>query len=284
MKNYILIGNPVKHSISPIIHNTFFDEMKIDNKSYDTYLIENLSKKDIDLFFFNKIQGLNVTVPYKIDIMKYLYKIDEKAKIIGSVNTLKYTEKGYIGYNTDIDGMEDSFALNDINIQNKTILILGAGGSGYTAGFMCLKNKAKKLIIVNRTLENANKLKKHILNYYKDAFLDVISLEEIDNIKNIDIIINTTTLGFEKNIDKTLINNAFFKNNDIEFVLDIIYTPLETKLLKIAKENNVKCTNGFDMLIYQALKAQEIWQDIVINKDFKLSFKEKMYKKYLSLL
>ena len=284
MNNYILIGNPVKHSISPIIHNTFFDKMNIDNKNYGTYLIENLSKKNIDLFFSNKILWINVTVPYKIDIMKYLYKIDDKAKMIGAVNTLKYSEKGYIGYNTDIDGIEDSLFFNNVNIKDKTVLILGAGGSGYTASFMCLKNEAKKIIIANRTLENANKLKEHILSYYKEAVINVICLEETDNIKEVDIVINTTTLGFGENIEKTPINDIFLKNNNIEFILDIIYTPFETKLLKMAKENNIKCTNGFDMLIYQALKAQEIWQDIILEKDFKLAFKDEMYKKYLSLV
>ncbi|MBS5794065.1 MAG: shikimate dehydrogenase [Clostridiales bacterium] len=280
--NYILIGNPVKHSISPLIHNTFFKDMEYNNKKYDIFLVEKLDKNIIHSFFDKNIKGINVTVPYKIDIMKYLYKIDEQAKRIGSINTLKYTEDGYIGYNTDIDGMEDTLLENNINIKNKIVLIIGAGGSGYTASFMALKNKVKKIVIANRTIENSIKLKDHILKYYKDAIIDIVSLDKINSIENIEIIINTTTLGFGGNIDKSPLNDSFFKNNNIEFVFDIIYTPFKTKLLQIAENNNIKCTNGFAMLIYQALKAEEIWQDKNIDILYKINLKNRILLEYIN--
>nr|WP_317359828.1 shikimate dehydrogenase [uncultured Tyzzerella sp.] len=277
INNYILIGNPVEHSISPIIHNMFFKQIKENNSIYNKVLVEKLDKNIIDNFFKNKIKGLNVTLPYKIDIMKYLYKIDKQAKMIGAVNTLKYTKNGYIGYNTDINGIEDTFIENNINIKDKIVLIIGAGGSGYTASFMALKNKAKKVIIANRTLQNANNLKENILKYYKDVNIDIISLQNVNNIKNIDIVINTTTLGFGENIDKCPLENVFFKNNNVNFVLDIIYTPFKTKLLQLAENNNVNFTNGFSMLIYQALKAQEIWLNKQISINDKINFKNKIY-------
>lgn len=271
-----MIGNPVEHSISPIIHNTFFEDIK-ENSIYNKILVENLDKNVIDNFLKNKIKGLNITVPYKISIIKYLYDIDEQAKMIGAVNTLKYTKSGYVGYNTDINGIEDTLLENNINIKNKTVLIIGAGGSGYTASFMALKNRAKKIIIANRTLENAKSLKEHILQYYKEDKIRVVSLEDLNNIKNIDIVINTTTLGFGENINKCPLENTFFKNNNLNFVLDIIYTPFKTKLLKMAENNNVNFANGFSMLIYQALKAQEIWLNKKININDKIAFKNKIY-------
>ena len=283
MEKYILIGNPVKHSISPLIHNKFFQDMNYNNKKYDLFLVSKLNKDIIGKFFIEKIMGLNVTVPYKIDIMKYLYKIDIQAKMIGAVNTLKYTQNGYIGYNTDINGMEDTLLENNISIENKIVLILGAGGSGYTASFMCLKNKAKKIIIANRTIENAINLKEHILKYYKDANIEIVNLDKVDYIKTPNIVINTTTLGFGENIDKSPLKNAFFENNNnIEFIFDIIYTPFKTKLLKMAENNNIKYANGFSMLIYQALKAQEIWQDKNIDIAYKINLKDKILLDYIN--
>lgn len=273
----------MEHSISPFIHNTFFKDMKKNNNIYNKVLVEKLDEKIINKFFNENIKGLNVTVPYKIDIMKYLYKIDEEAKMIGAVNTLKYTEDGYIGYNTDINGMEDTLLENSINIKDKTILILGAGGSAYTASFMALKNKVKNIVIANRTIENALKLKQHILTYYKNINVEVINLNNINNLKNIDIVINTTTLGFGANIEKSPLEDDFFKNNSVKFVFDIIYTPFKTKLLQIAENNNIKYTNGFVMLIYQALKAEEIWLDIEIDLNYKIDFKNRIYNTiYLS--
>ncbi|WP_317366571.1 shikimate dehydrogenase [uncultured Tyzzerella sp.] len=278
--NYILIGNPVKHSISPMIHNTFFKDMGYTNKKYSLFLVEKLDKNIIDDFFNKNVKGLNVTVPYKIDIIKYLYKIDEQAKMIGAVNTLKYTQNGYIGYNTDIDGMQDTLKENNINIKDKVVLILGAGGSGYTASFMALKNKVKKIIIANRTIENAVKLKEHILKYYKNANVDIFSLDKVHCIENVNIIINTTTLGFGESIEKSPLDESFFKDKNIEFVFDIIYTPFKTKLLQIVEKNNIKYANGFSMLIYQALKAQEIWQDKGIDMLYKINIKNKILSNY----
>ena len=283
INKYIVIGNPIKHSISPFIHNNFFNSIKKEDNIYDSLLVENLDKNIIDSFFKEKIKGINVTLPYKIDIIKYLYKIDKEALMIGAVNTLKYTKNGYIGYNTDIYGMEDTFLENNVNIKDKTVLIIGAGGSGYTASFMAIKNKAKKIIIANRTYKNSVNLKEHILNYYKDENIHTISLENINETKNVDIVINTTTLGFLEKSEISPLDDSFFKNNKVDFVFDIIYTPLKNKLLKIAENNNIKNTNGFSMLIYQALKSQEIWQDININLKDKISFKNEMLKKYNKL-
>lgn len=285
---YGLIGDPVKHSISPIIHNTFFKDRK-ENKVYTTFLVhkdyENdlFLKEALDKLFLKKIKGINITIPYKQKIIKHLIGIDENAKRIGSINTLKYTEKGYIGYNTDIIGMEDTLIERGICLKDKNVLILGAGGSGYTASFMAFKNDAKSITIANRTLSNAIKLKENISKFY-DKDIELISLDDIYNIKIIpDIIINTTTLGFGQNINKSPLEDKFFKKFHIEFVFDIIYTPFETKLLSIAKNNNINYTNGFSMLIYQALSAEEIWIEEKISIGYKKEFKYKILKKFFDI-
>lgn len=237
-------------------------------------MLEHLDKKAIDTFYNQNILGLNVTVPHKIDIMHHIHDINQDAKNIGSVNTLVYTKKGYIGYNTDINGIEDTFYENNVDIKNKNMLILGAGGSGYTATYVGAKGKAN-VIVANRTRQKALDLKRHIKNVL-NTDISVVDIEDINVLKDIDIVVNTTTVGFSKNQDKSILEQDFFNKNKTSFVLDIIYNPFETKLLKIAKENNIKIANGFSMLIYQALKSQEIWQNINIPISYKINFKNKI--------
>lgn len=279
MEKYVVIGNPIKHSISPLIHNTFFKDMNIKNSVYETMFVEDLTINTISQLKEKNILGVNVTLPYKIDIIKYLYDIDENAKKIGAVNTLKYTKDGYIGYNTDIVGMLDALNENNVDLQNKNVLILGAGGSGYTACFMALNEKANKIYIANRTKQNAKNLKK----YYNSEKINIISLEDLSLLKDVNIVINTTTVGFADKEGFSLIDDLFFKNNFVEFVFDIIYTPFETKLIKIAKQNNIKTDNGFGMLVYQALKGEEIWQNKNLSIDYKIKFKNKILNIYKNM-
>lgn len=271
-KKYIVIGNPIKHSLSPLIHNYFFDKTKKDC-IYNTFLIKKINKKVLDSFFESEIQGINVTLPFKKEIIKYLYDTDEIAKRIGSVNTLKYTKNGYIGYNTDIYGIEDTFKEQNIKIQDKKILILGAGGSGYTAVFTMLKNSAKSIIVANRTLENAKILKNNMQKYY-DIDIKTVCLEEVNRLKDLDVVINTTTVGFLGNSEKNILNEIFFNNNRLQFIFDIIYTPPETGILKQAKKRNILHANGFSMLVYQALESQKIWQGIELNIEEKIRIKD----------
>lgn len=253
---YLLIGKPIDHSLSPQIHNYFFEKTGHIYKKYEKLLVENLSKNIIDTFYKENIMGINITVPYKEDIIKHIYSTDILAKNIGSINTLKYTQNGYVGYNTDILGIQHTFLENGINIMDKNVLIIGAGGSGRTASFFSLN--AMSITIANRTIKRAKTLKND-LKSYSDTEIYGIGLDDINKLKGINIIINTSTIGFLNSDDKSIIGDKFFENNDVDFVLDIIYNPMETNLLNIAKKNLVKCANGIDMLIYQAICAQEIW-------------------------
>ena len=275
INNYILIGNPVSHSLSPKIHNQFFKENNI-KAFYETKCIEKLDKSIIENFYNNKILGINITLPYKQDIMEFVYKIDEDAKNINAINTLLYTDKGYIAYNTDIDGIKISLLENKIDIKNKNALVLGAGGSGYTASYLLVKEGAN-VILSNRTYAKAIGLKAHIKDILgKDIFIE--DIKDINKLKNIDLVINTTSVGFYSNSEKEILKQEFFNNNNNCFVMDIIYNPKITPLLALAKKNGIKCTNGFSMLVYQALKAQEIWQNINIPLDYKIDSKNKLYK------
>lgn len=256
-----IIGCPVTHSFSPIIHNTIAN-MNKENTVYVPFepKPEELSEA-VEGAFALKIKGLNVTVPHKVNVMKYLYDVDKKALSIGAVNTLKYTEKGYVGYNTDIIGVKYSLEKYGFDIKNKKVLILGAGGASNACTAMAASEEAKKIYIANRTLSKAQNLKENINKYY-DTDIDVLNISDTDNIDNVDIVINCTTMGFGDKKDQTPIENKnFFKEKNVQLVFDAIYTPWKTRLLKEASQAGVNTLNGFDMLIYQAIAAQEIWFD-----------------------
>lgn len=278
-----VIGDPICHTYSPIIQNTIAHGL---NKNI-VYMPFHVNNENLKNAVYGAhalgIKGINVTVPHKKTIMEFLTSIDSKAEQIGAVNTLKYTDNGYCGYNTDILGLLYSFKSRNIDINEKTVLILGAGGSACAAVVMSASEGAKKIIIANRTIENAEKLKYKILNYY-DITIETINIDDIYTIKNCDIIIQTTTLGFGKNIGMTPIkDNCFFNEKGVKVVFDAIYTPWETTFLKAAKKSGCLCINGFDMLFYQAAAAQEIWFNESFNNEFKENYKNEIAQYFKSV-
>lgn len=269
-KVFGVIGNPIGHTLSPFIHNTVAKEINRD-LVYTAFKVteaglENAIKGAFEL----GIAGLNVTVPHKKAIMPYLYSLDTTAAAVGAVNTIKLTEKGYIGYNTDMVGVYYALKDKNIQIENKTVLILGAGGAANACVAMAASKGAKKIYVANRTIENAQMLCDHVSQYYKTEYIS-LSLSDISTLRDCNIVINATTLGFSDKARLTPITDlSFYANNQIEVVLDAIYSPWETLLLKQAQEQGVKnVINGFPMLVYQAIAAQEIWYDKELTPEFK---------------
>jgi len=248
MKKYGLLGEKLSHSKSPEIHNDIFKYLKIE-ASYD--LIE--TGKENLMKYIKKYDGLNVTIPYKTEIIKYLKKVDEVAKNINAVNTI-YKE---IGYNTDYYGFKKMLEINSIDVQNKIVYILGTGGAS-KAVFKYLKdNNAKSISFVSRTIKEEN----------------IISYEVLNKVSG-DIIINTTPVGMYPNIDKSPVESAVLKN--FKVAIDLIYNPFETEFISISKKLNLKTTNGLYMLIGQAIKAEEIWQECKIDNEEIEKIYEKM--------
>jgi shikimate dehydrogenase len=207
------------------------------------------------------IRGLNVTVPHKIETMAFLCDIDKEAEAIGAVNTLKMTENGYKGYNTDIIGAYYAIRNRGYDVKDKTVLLLGAGGAASACAVMAAVRGAKKLYIANRTVEKADRLKQRVLKYYN---LEVVALplSDTDKIESCDIVINATVMGFGKYKGLSPISDVnFFKDKNVEFLMDIVYSPWETQIMVDAQKAGVPVVNGFDMLVYQAVAAEEIWFD-----------------------
>ena len=251
MKNYLVIGNPIKHSLSPKLHNYWIKKNNI-NAQYDK---KQINEKDIKEIIVEvkkgKIDGINVTVPFKRLVIPFMDDLSSEAKQTQSVNTIYLKNKKIIGHNTDIAGFELGIRHCKYNIINKKVLILGAGGIVPSIILALKKMKVSKIIVSNRTKTKAENLK----NLFK-------GLEIVDwgTSPNFDMIINATSLGLEKN-DK--INLDFSKMNSDKFFFDVIYNPLETRFLKKAKEHNYKVENGKMMFIYQAHQAFTLWHKIM---------------------
>ena len=249
MKKYLVIGNPVEHSLSPKLHNYWFKKNKVD-AIYEKKQI-NLSdiKEIVDDIRKGNILGVNVTVPFKKAIIPFLDEMSPLAKETQSVNTIYKEKEKVIGENTDVYGF--SQALNQIkfNIEGKKFFILGSGGVVPSLVVALKKSKASKIIISNRTKEKAEILKKTY------PFIEI----EWGRIKSFDMIINATSLGLKDSDEIRLDYKEIGKN---KLFYDIIYNPKKTKFLLKAKEFGNKVENGKTMFAYQAQLAFQVWHNI----------------------
>lgn len=259
-----IIGHPVSHSFSPVLQNSI-ESLCQKNSVYVAFPVEEGQVKTaIKGGFALGIQGFNVTVPFKVEVMDCLCEIDPFAKQIGAVNTLKRMSQGFKGYNTDILGMEKSLTIQGISLKGKRVAVLGAGGAAHAAVILAASRGAKKLQIVNRTIKKAENLLEHVKNYY-NINGESISYTEFLKGEKPDILIQTTSCGMGKTAETPLEAPSFF--NGIEAVLDIIYTPWETRFLADAKKAGCIAINGFDMLLFQGIASYEIWNDVLLSKE-----------------
>ncbi|SFD15518.1 shikimate dehydrogenase [Clostridium uliginosum] len=254
MEFYGLIGEKLQHSLSPKIHNTLFSMINVD-AAYKLFEVEkeNLSKA-IDSLKVLKIKGVNVTIPYKEDVMKYLDFISPEAEKIKAVNTIYLNEGKLYGYNTDYFGFGTIIKNNNIIVKDRISMVLGNGGAAKAVITFLLDKGIEKIYLVSRrSKENCG---------YDDERIECRSYDEINNIKG-DILINTTPLGMYPHFDGTPVGEDVIVNFDA--LIDIIYNPKETRFLKIGKSLNKKVCGGIEMLVGQAIKAEEIWQGIPID-------------------
>jgi shikimate dehydrogenase len=255
MEFYGILGGKLKHTISPMIHQKIFSLVNIEG-AYKDFVVkpEDIGKVGESLKIL-KIKGLNVTIPYKEDIMKYLDFISPEAEKIKAVNTILLKDEKLYGYNTDYFGFGKIISKNEIKIKDEVAMVLGTGGAAKAVITYLLDEGIDKIYLVSRTHKD-----KH--SYDKEK-VQCVTYEEIENIKG-HVIVNTTPVGMYPNIDASPVGENIINNFNV--LIDIVYNPRETKFLKIGKEMNKKVCGGLVMLIYQAVKAEEIWQDISINE------------------
>ena len=250
MKNFLVIGNPIEHSLSPELHNYWIKK----NNISAIYNKEKLDIEDLEKLVLKikekKIHGVNVTVPFKKEIISHLDELTPESQSTQSVNTIYFNNNKTIGHNTDIDGFENAIKAIKFEILKKRILILGAGGVAPSLVFALNRMKASQIILCNRTKIKAENLK----NLFKN--LIVLDWGEVPDF---DMIINATSLGLNSE-DK--INLDFSKIGKNKFFYDVIYNPRETSFLKTGKNLGSKIENGKKMFLYQAAAAFEIWHGI----------------------
>ena len=250
MKKYLVIGKPIDHSLSPLIHNYWIKKYNI-NALYEKREINEYEIKTlIEGIRKEKINGINITVPFKKTVIPYLDQLSLEANTTQSVNTIYFNEGKVIGHNTDIEGFETSIKEAKFDTFNKKVLILGSGGVVPSIIFALNKMKVSKIVISNRTRIKAENLKKLFKN---------LTVVEWGEVPNFDIVINATSLGL-KNSD--IINLDFSKSGNNKFFYDVIYNPNETNFLKKGKELGNYTENGKKMFIHQASAAFKIWHGI----------------------
>ena len=251
MKKYLVIGNPIEHSLSPKLHNYWIKKSNI-NAQYDKKLInESDIKEIISKIKSGKVNGINVTVPFKKSVIPYIEQLSPEASESQSVNTIYLENEKIIGHNTDIAGFELSLRHCKYDLNNKKVLILGAGGVVSSIILALRKMKVEKIIVSNRTKTKAEDLK---------FFFNELEIVDWGETPNFDMIINATSIGL-KNEDEIQLDYVGIGNN--KFFYDIIYNPRETLFLKRAKLFGNKTENGKMMFIYQAHQAFTIWHKVM---------------------
>ena len=255
MKKFLVIGNPIEHSLSPKLHNYWIKNNDIDAIYEKTKLDEDELENIVLQIKQQKICGVNITVPFKKAIIPFLDELTIEADNTQSVNTLFLKDNKVVGHNTDIIGFETSIKKSKFNIFNKEVLILGAGGVVPSIIFALNKMKVSKIKISNRTREKAENLKKHFKN------IEIIDWGEVPNF---DMIINATSIGLKKE-DHIILDFSLTSKNSLFY--DVIYNPKETNFLKTGKKMGNMTLNGKLMFIYQALSAFNIWHGIEPNVD-----------------
>ena len=249
MKKFLVIGNPIEHSLSPRLHNYWIKNNGIDAIYEKTKLDENELENIVLQIKQKKIYGANITVPFKKAIIPFLDELTTEADSTQSVNTLFLKDNKVIGHNTDIIGFETSIKKSKFNILNKEVLILGAGGVVPSIIFALNRMKVSKIKISNRTKEKGESLKKLFKN---------IEIIEWGDVPKFDMIINATSLGLNKEDNLKLDLSSITGD---KFFYDVIYNPSETNFLKNGKKLGNKTLNGKLMFIYQALSSFNIWHN-----------------------
>ena len=250
-KKFLVIGNPIEHSLSPKLHNYWIKKNNLE-ASYDKKLLE---QDEIQQLIFDlreeKIHGLNITVPFKKAVIPFLDTLSDEARNSQSVNTIYKVKDKIIGDNTDIEGFKIGLETTNQIIKNKEALILGAGGVVPSIIIALKKMKISKINLSNRTKLKALEIKK---------LFPEIEIIEWGKVSNFDIIINATSIGLNY---KDKINIDYKNISQDKFFYDVIYNPKETNFLKKAKEFGAHTENGKMMFIYQAQKAFFMWHNIL---------------------
>lgn len=270
-KIYGLLGKSLKHSLSPIIHFMILQEMKMEGYYHLFETEQDKLKERFEEFKDMGVNGLNITIPYKIDGLKFVDELSEEARRIGAINTVDFRDGRLKGYNTDYFGFGKLLELNDINIERKRTVVLGGSGGAAKCIISYLEdNNASDIAIVTR--------KKSSVHETEGSKCRVIDYSELSTLGKGEILINCTPVGMYPNIDISPVSKDYISG--FEAAIDIIYNPRETVFLSYARECGLNRANGLYMLVCQAVKAQEIWNGIKLSKESVMKIYHSIEREY----
>lgn len=282
-----LIGNPVEHTLSPLIHNGISERMQCASVYMPFKVEANGLAEAVRGAYELNVLGMNVTVPHKNQVIESLVDIDEAAKKIGAVNTLVRVEalKGYKGYNTDMLGLRRQIIEGGISLKNQTVVILGAGGAAKAVVYMCLLEQADKIYLLNRTKEKADAIAENMNKTAREmrwnapgqegAVEETTSQERIipmaladyNKISEEDLIVfQATSIGLSPNVEDVVLEDAAFYQK-VKIGVDLIYNPANTKFMQLVTAHGGKAYNALKMLLYQGVIAYELWHDMKVPQD-----------------
>ena len=261
-----LVGNPVEHTMSPMIHNTLAEELGM-NMVYVPFLVEDAVDTAVKGAYALNLLGMNVTVPYKSEVMKSLAECDELAEKIGAVNTLVRVNGGYKGYNTDVIGLYRAMSSYGIVLEHQNVIILGAGGAARAVAFLCVYHGAKQVYLLNRSVEKAQEVASEVNRVMDRECIIPMSLKDYVCLPEEKMLcIQATSVGLSPNDSEVVIEDTEFYKK-IHTGYDLIYRPANTRFMQLVKQQGGKAYHGLKMLLYQGIEAFELWNEVKIDDE-----------------
>ena len=251
---YGIIGYPVEHSFSPRMHNAAFSELKMDARYLAFPVKPEQVQQALEGIRVLNISGINVTVPHKSSVIPYLDEVTPLAQKLGAVNTILNVDGRLSGTNTDISGFIRSLGALKFSPKNKNVAVLGAGGSARAVLAGLAAAGASRILIHNRTAGRVESVVTEFSHNFPETKLIAVSLQTVQD-SNLDLLVNTTTVGMESDESPLDLSQCV----KIEHVLDLIYSPAKTRLLRQAEELGIPAVNGLGMLLYQGCDAFTFW-------------------------
>ena len=262
-----LIGNPVEHTMSPQIHNTLAKLLGHNLVYVPFHVEEGKVGAAVEGAYALNLLGLNVTVPYKSQVMGSLAWIDELAGKIGAVNTLVRSKEGFRGYNTDMPGLYRAMASEGIRLDGQDVILLGAGGAARAVAFMCASQKVNKVYMLNRSADKARAVADEVNGKSGRECIHPMALSEYASLPDRKFLaIQATSVGLHPNVDDVVIEDEAFYEK-IHTGYDLIYKPRNTRFMQLVKNHGGKAYHGLKMLLYQGVIAYELWNGITVPEE-----------------
>lgn len=269
-----LFAYPIGHSLSPDMHNYFSEKLGLDEVYIPLQTAPEMLKKALEGAYAMNFLGMNVTIPHKQSVMEHLMELDESAELAGAVNTLVRVEGGYKGYNTDMYGLTRSIKERGVTLSGCEAILIGAGGAAAAAAGMLVKEGAKKLYILNRTPEKAYALAKRANALAGREFAQGLSYDELSGIEGYGsddgqkryLVIQSTNCGMSPNTENAAIEERAFYEL-AHTAVEIIFNPAKTRFMELAGEAGATTIGGLRMLLYQGVRAYELWNHVTISDE-----------------